>query len=74
VWPRGSALITDPAWVVLIIAAAPPAAEIEAEMAEAAEELGIVEDAPDAAEGEGGEAGKASSEGGADAAAEKPAE
>jgi large subunit ribosomal protein L25 len=70
--PRGSELITDPASVVLIIAEAPTEAEIEAEMAEAAEELGIVEDAPESAEG--GEGGEAQAEGGADAAAEKSAE
>jgi large subunit ribosomal protein L25 len=56
--PSGATLITDPAATVLIIAEAPTAEELEAEMAEAAEELGIVEDAPQAeaegaAEGEG---------------------
>jgi large subunit ribosomal protein L25 len=54
--PTGSSLITDPASVVLIIAEAPTEAQIDAEMAEAAEELGIVEDAPDAdSDAEGGE-------------------
>lgn len=54
--PAGSALITDPESTVLIIAEAPTAEELEAEVAEAAEELGIVEDAPDEpAEGTGGE-------------------
>lgn len=70
--PQGSVLITDPASVVLIIAEAPTEAELEAEVAAAAEELGIVEDAPDSeSEGEGG--GEAA-EGGAEAAAEQPAE
>jgi large subunit ribosomal protein L25 len=46
--PTGSALITDPESVVAIIAEAPTAEDLEAEVAEAAEELGIVEDAPDA--------------------------
>jgi large subunit ribosomal protein L25 len=65
--PSGSSLITDPAQVLLIMNEAPTEAEIEAEMAEAAEELGIVEDAPDeAAEGDEGDA--PSGEGG-DAAA-----
>ncbi len=54
--PAGSALITDPESTVLIIAEAPTAEELEAEVAEAAEELGIVEDAPDEpAEGTEGE-------------------
>jgi large subunit ribosomal protein L25 len=70
--PSGSSLITDPASVVLIIAEAPTEAQIEAEMAEAAEELGIVEDAPDA-EGEGGEGGQAG-EGGGDTAGDRSAE
>jgi large subunit ribosomal protein L25 len=58
--PTGSTLITDPEQVVIVISEAPTEAEMEAEMAEAAEELGIVEDQPDApegAEGAGGEAG-----------------
>lgn len=61
--PTGSSLITDPASVVLIIAEAPTAEQLEAEVAEAAEELGIVEEAPHAAEeaaaGEGAEAAPA---------------
>jgi large subunit ribosomal protein L25 len=44
--PSGSTLITDPATIVLIIAEAPTAEELEAEVAEAAEELGVVEQAP----------------------------
>jgi large subunit ribosomal protein L25 len=44
--PSGSTLVTDPATTVLIIAEAPTAEQLEAEMAEAADELGIVEEAP----------------------------
>ena len=55
--PPGSTLAGDPATVVLIIAEAPTAEELEAEVAEAASELGIVEEAPQAeagpAEGQG---------------------
>jgi len=55
--PPGSTLAGDPAAVVLIIAEAPTAEELEAEVAEAASELGIVEEAPQAevgpAEGQG---------------------
>jgi large subunit ribosomal protein L25 len=51
--PEGSTLIVDPNTILVIIAEAPTEAEIEAEMAEAAEELGIVEDAPQAEEGDG---------------------
>jgi large subunit ribosomal protein L25 len=60
--PAGSTLITDPEQVVIVISEAPTEAEIEAEVAEAAGELGIVEDQPetpaegDAAQGEGAEA------------------
>ncbi|MDT4910845.1 MAG: large subunit ribosomal protein [Pseudonocardiales bacterium] len=50
--PTGSILAGDPAQVLLIIQEAPTAEQIEAEMAEAADELGIVEDQPDVAEGE----------------------
>jgi large subunit ribosomal protein L25 len=70
--PTGSTLVTDPAATIVIIAEAPTAEELEAEMAEAAEELGIVEDAPaEAPAAEGGE--EASAEGG-EGAAEQPAE
>ena len=73
--PTGSSLVTDPAAIVLIIAEAPTQEEIEAEMAEAAEELGIVEEAPqaeaEAAEGEGAEASSAER---GEAPAEQPAE
>jgi large subunit ribosomal protein L25 len=47
--PTGSALITDADSLVLAIYEAPTEAELEAEMAEAAGELGIVEDQPEAA-------------------------
>ena len=45
--PNGVTLITDPESLVLAIAEAPTAEDLEAEVAEAVEELGIVEDAPD---------------------------
>jgi large subunit ribosomal protein L25 len=56
--PTGATLITDPSQVLLAMNEAPTEAEIEAEMAEAAEELGIVEDQAegDSAEGVGGAA------------------
>lgn len=44
--PAGSTLITDPDTVLLIIAEAPTAEQLEAEVAEAAGELGIVEEQP----------------------------
>jgi large subunit ribosomal protein L25 len=44
--PSGSSLITDPSAVLVIIAEAPTAEQLEAEVSEAAEELGIVEEAP----------------------------
>jgi large subunit ribosomal protein L25 len=47
--PAGSALITDAEILLLSIAEAPTAEDLEAEMAEAVEELGIVEDQTDAA-------------------------
>jgi large subunit ribosomal protein L25 len=53
--PDGVSLVSDPSVTVLIIAEAPTAEEIEADMAEAAEELGIVEDAPDSATDEAGD-------------------
>jgi len=62
--PSGATLVTDPALLILAINEAPTEAELEAEMAEAVEELGIVEEAPEApAEGEGGEGAAASAEG-----------
>jgi large subunit ribosomal protein L25 len=45
--PSGVTLITEADALVLAIAEAPTEAELEAEVAEAAEELGIVEEAPD---------------------------
>lgn len=77
--PTGSTLITDPSAMVLSIVEAPTQEEIEAELAEAAEELGIVEEAPQA-EAEGGAAAEgaevAPAEGAAEGgeAAEQPAE
>jgi large subunit ribosomal protein L25 len=50
--PAGSTLAGDPAQVVLIVQEAPTEAQLEAELAEAAQEAGIVEDQPDVAEGE----------------------
>ena len=47
--PAGSALATDADTVVLIIAEAPTAEQMEGEVAEAAEELGIVQEPPSAA-------------------------
>lgn len=63
--PAGSTLVSDPELLIVAIAEAPTAEELEAEVAEAVEELGIVEDAPDA-ETEG--AATASTEGGSDEA------
>ena len=60
--PTGSTLVTDPESVVLIIAEAPTAEDLEAEVAEAQDELGIVEDAPDSeTSGEGDESSDAGS-------------
>jgi large subunit ribosomal protein L25 len=44
--PGGTTLIGDPEQVVLIINEAPSEAEVEADLAQSAAELGIVEDAP----------------------------
>ena len=61
--PSGSALVTDPTQVLLVMNEAPSEAEIEAELAEAAQELGIVEEAGEAAAAEGeGESGEAKAE------------
>ena len=46
--PEGSTLVSDAELPVLAIVEAPTAEELEAEVAEAAEELGIVEDEPEA--------------------------
>lgn len=67
--PAGTSLITDPTSVVLIIAEAPTAEQVEAEMAEAASELGIVEEAPTAAE-EAAPAAEGSAGGSAESASE----
>ena len=62
--PTGSALIVDPETVLLIITQAPTAEDLEGEVAEAAAELGIVEDQPEAASaGSGGEGNGDSTEG-----------
>jgi large subunit ribosomal protein L25 len=45
--PEGSSLITDPENLILTISEAPTAEDIDAEVAEAAQELGMVEDAPE---------------------------
>lgn len=71
--PTGSTLIGDPAQVLLIIQEAPTEAEIDAELAEAAEELGIVEDEPETEAAEGGAEG-ASSAGESAEASDQPAE
>jgi large subunit ribosomal protein L25 len=47
--PSGVTLATDPAHVLLIVQEAPTEAEVAAELAEGAEELGIVEQAPEGA-------------------------
>ena len=52
--PAGSSLVTEPDHVLIIVHEAPTEAEIEAETAEAADELGIVEDAPEAESEAGG--------------------
>ena len=64
--PSGSTLVTEPELLVIAIIEAPTAEELEAEVAEAVEELGIVEEPSDA---EQAAAAEAESEGG-----DKPAE
>jgi large subunit ribosomal protein L25 len=64
--PTGSALITDPDSLILTISEAPTAEQLDAEDAAAAQELGIVQDAPQAADG--GDSG--SGDGGENASAE----
>ena len=61
--PAGAALITDPTQVLLAMNEAPTEAEIEAEMAEAAEELGIVEEPAESEAGQGESAEGAQAEG-----------
>ena len=64
--PNGSSLIVDADTVLLIITQAPTAEQIEGELAEAAAELGIVEEQPEAepaeAPAEGGGSEEASAE------------
>lgn len=57
--PAGVSLVTDPTHVVVIVAEAPTAEQMEAETAAAAEELGIVADRPAEAAGTAGEGGEA---------------
>jgi len=59
--PSGTSLIVDPETVLLIITQAPTAEQLEGEIAEAAAELGIVEEQP---ESEAAAADKAPAEGG----------
>lgn len=67
--PAGSTLITDPEILLVSISEAPTAEDLEAEIAEAVEELGIVEDQSDAEiEAE------ATAEAAAEAEGDKPAE
>jgi large subunit ribosomal protein L25 len=44
--PSGSMLVTDPEQILLLVQEAPTAEQLEAEVSEAAEELGIVEEKP----------------------------
>ncbi len=58
--PAGSALVTDGEQVIVLISEAPTAEDLEAEVSEAADELGIVEDKSDAElAAEGGDAAEA---------------
>ena len=59
----GSALVNDPEQLVIAITEAPSEAQIDAELAEAAEELGIVEDAPETDEAAEGDEAKAEESG-----------
>lgn len=52
--PPGATLVTEAEVLLIAIVEAPTAEELDAEVAEAAEELGIVEDAPDAETAEAG--------------------
>jgi large subunit ribosomal protein L25 len=54
--PAGTSLVSDPEQVLLVMHEAPTEAELEAETAEAAEELGVVEEAPEGEAAEGAEA------------------
>ncbi|WP_375477176.1 50S ribosomal protein L25/general stress protein Ctc [uncultured Jatrophihabitans sp.] len=53
--PAGTTLAGDPDHLLVSISGAPTAEDLEAEVAEAVEELGIVEDAPNQPEGESSE-------------------
>jgi large subunit ribosomal protein L25 len=55
--PSGSSLVTDPDSLILVISEAPTAEQLEAQDAAAAEELGIVQDAPQSAEGDSAQGG-----------------
>lgn len=60
--PSGSTLITEAETLLLSVSNAPTAEELEAETAEAAEELGIVEDQPESTEDGAGESTESSDE------------
>jgi large subunit ribosomal protein L25 len=62
--PSGTTLAGAADSVVLIIAEAPTAEQLDAEVAESAEELGMVEDAPEAPAGENARGGDDSGAGG----------
>jgi large subunit ribosomal protein L25 len=62
--PSGSSLVTDPEALVLAVVEAPTAEQLEAEVAEAASELGIVEEAPEAPADEAAAQPEAAGEGG----------
>jgi large subunit ribosomal protein L25 len=53
--PTGSTLVTDAETLLVSVSTAPTEADLEAEVAEAAEELGIVEDKPEDADEAAGE-------------------
>lgn len=71
--PTGATLVTDGGTLLVHVAAAPTAEELEAETAEAASELGIVEDKPEAETAEPSETA-GSAEGAQPAETEQPAE
>ncbi len=57
--PKGSTLAVDPESLIINVTAAPTAAEVEAELAEAEAEAGIEHDEPEAETGEGDDAAEA---------------
>ena len=63
--PSGSTLAVDEDHLIINIVAAPTAAEVEADLAEAEAEAGIEHEAPEAAEGEGEAEGEAAGDDGA---------